>query len=71
MADRRAFAAAVWDLVRRIPEGRATTYGQLAEAYYGVAKALVPGTGFGTTALGTTETNLTVTLNEKLRVGAQ
>ncbi len=32
------FAAAVWALVRQVPPGRATTYGQLAEAYYGVAK---------------------------------
>lgn len=34
----QGFAAAVWALVRRIPAGRATTYGQLAEAWYGVAK---------------------------------
>jgi hypothetical protein len=25
------FAAAVWEMVRQVPEGRATTYGQLAE----------------------------------------
>jgi methylated-DNA-protein-cysteine methyltransferase related protein len=31
-------AEAVWALVRRVPAGRATTYGQLAEAHYGVAK---------------------------------
>ena len=31
-------AEAVWALVRQVPAGRATTYGQLAEAYYGVAK---------------------------------
>jgi methylated-DNA-protein-cysteine methyltransferase related protein len=27
---------AVWALTRQVPAGRATTYGQLAEAYYGV-----------------------------------
>jgi methylated-DNA-protein-cysteine methyltransferase related protein len=32
------FSEAVWALVRRVPAGRATTYGQLAEAYYGVVK---------------------------------
>jgi len=32
------FAATIWALVRRVPAGRATTYGQLAEAWYGVAK---------------------------------
>ncbi len=31
------FTAAVWALARRVPEGRATTFGTLAEAYYGVA----------------------------------
>jgi methylated-DNA-protein-cysteine methyltransferase related protein len=31
------FLEAVWALARRIPAGRATTYGQLAEAYHGVA----------------------------------
>jgi methylated-DNA-protein-cysteine methyltransferase related protein len=31
-------AEAVWALARRVPAGRATTYGQLAEAHYGVAK---------------------------------
>lgn len=31
------FTAAVWALARRVPEGRATTYGTLAEAYHGVA----------------------------------
>jgi methylated-DNA-protein-cysteine methyltransferase related protein len=30
------FNAAVWALARRVPPGRATTYGLLAEAYYGV-----------------------------------
>jgi methylated-DNA-protein-cysteine methyltransferase-like protein len=29
------FTAAVWALARRVPAGRATTYGTLAEAYYG------------------------------------
>jgi methylated-DNA-protein-cysteine methyltransferase related protein len=38
VADQRGFAAAVWDLVRRIPAGRVTTYGQLAEAVNGVAR---------------------------------
>jgi alkylated DNA nucleotide flippase Atl1 len=33
-----AFAEAVWDLVRAVPPGRVTTYGELAEAYYGVRK---------------------------------
>jgi methylated-DNA-protein-cysteine methyltransferase related protein len=33
------FTAAVWALARRVPAGRATTYGTLAEAYYGVAGA--------------------------------
>jgi alkylated DNA nucleotide flippase Atl1 len=33
-----AFAEAVWALARAVPPGRATTYGQLAEAHYGVAK---------------------------------
>ncbi|HEV8650505.1 MAG TPA: MGMT family protein [Actinomycetes bacterium] len=32
------FDEAVWELVRRVPPGRATTYGQVAEAYYGVRK---------------------------------
>ena len=31
------FMAAVWALARRVPAGRATTYGTLAEAHYGVA----------------------------------
>jgi methylated-DNA-protein-cysteine methyltransferase related protein len=34
----QGFAPAVWAMVRRIPAGRATTYGQLAEAWYGVAR---------------------------------
>ena len=38
VAGRSEFAAAVWDLVRQIPLGRATTYGALAEAYYGFAR---------------------------------
>jgi methylated-DNA-protein-cysteine methyltransferase related protein len=33
-----AFAEAVWALVRAVPPGRATTYGQLAEAHYGVTR---------------------------------
>jgi alkylated DNA nucleotide flippase Atl1 len=32
------FARAIWDFVRQVPEGRATTYGALAEAYFGVAR---------------------------------
>jgi methylated-DNA-protein-cysteine methyltransferase-like protein len=32
------FSAAVWALARRVPPGRATTYGMLAEAHYGVVK---------------------------------
>ena len=32
------FMAAVWALARRVPPGRATTYGTLAEAHYGVVK---------------------------------
>jgi alkylated DNA nucleotide flippase Atl1 len=31
------FMAAVWALARRVPAGRATTYGTLAEAHYGAA----------------------------------
>ena len=38
MAASGGFMAAVWALARRVPAGRATTYGQLAEAYYGVTK---------------------------------
>ena len=32
------YAEAVWDLVRAVPPGRVTTYGDIAEAYYGVRK---------------------------------
>jgi alkylated DNA nucleotide flippase Atl1 len=32
------FAEAVWSMVRRIPAGRVTTYGELAEAYYGIRR---------------------------------
>ena len=38
MAAASGFTAAVWALARQVPAGRATTYGQLAEAYYGVAR---------------------------------
>jgi alkylated DNA nucleotide flippase Atl1 len=38
VAGRSEFAVAIWDLVRQIPMGRATTYGALAEAYYGFAR---------------------------------
>jgi methylated-DNA-protein-cysteine methyltransferase related protein len=33
-----AFAEAVWALVRQVPPGRATTYGELAEAYFGIRR---------------------------------
>jgi alkylated DNA nucleotide flippase Atl1 len=33
-----SFNEAVWALVRMVPSGRATTYGDIAEAYYGVRK---------------------------------
>jgi alkylated DNA nucleotide flippase Atl1 len=33
-----AFAEAVWELVRGVPPGRVTTYGELAEAHYGMRK---------------------------------
>jgi methylated-DNA-protein-cysteine methyltransferase related protein len=32
------FAEAVWALVRQVPPGRATTYGELAEAHFGVRR---------------------------------
>jgi methylated-DNA-protein-cysteine methyltransferase related protein len=32
------FLEAIWALARRVPPGRATTYGQLAEAHYGLAR---------------------------------
>jgi alkylated DNA nucleotide flippase Atl1 len=32
------FREAVWALVRTVPPGRVTTYGEIAEAYYGVRK---------------------------------
>ena len=32
------FRAAVWALARRVPPGRATTYGLLAEAHYGAQR---------------------------------
>ena len=38
MATASGFMAAVWALARRVPAGRATTYGALAEAHYGVAR---------------------------------
>jgi methylated-DNA-protein-cysteine methyltransferase related protein len=37
MAAPGGFTAAVWALARRIPPGRATTYGLLANAYFGAA----------------------------------
>jgi methylated-DNA-protein-cysteine methyltransferase-like protein len=36
------FSAAVWALARRVPAGRATTYGLLAEAYYEAARGGPP-----------------------------
>ena len=33
-----AFAEAIWGLVRQVPPGQATTYGELAEAYFGVRR---------------------------------
>jgi alkylated DNA nucleotide flippase Atl1 len=33
-----AFAEAVWAMVRQVPAGQATTYGDLAEAYFGVRR---------------------------------
>lgn len=33
-----AFAEGVWALVRTVPTGRVTTYGDVAEAYFGVRK---------------------------------
>jgi methylated-DNA-protein-cysteine methyltransferase related protein len=38
MAADSGFSAAVWALARRVPPGRATTYGTLAEAHYGAAR---------------------------------
>jgi alkylated DNA nucleotide flippase Atl1 len=32
------FLESIWALARRVPAGRATTYGQLAEAHYGVRR---------------------------------
>jgi len=37
MAAAGGFMAEVWALARRVPPGRATTYGLLAEAYHGTA----------------------------------
>ena len=37
MATDSGFMAAVWALARRVPAGRATTYGALAEAHYATA----------------------------------
>ena len=36
--DAGGFTARVWALARQVPAGRATTYGTLAEAHFGVAK---------------------------------
>jgi methylated-DNA-protein-cysteine methyltransferase related protein len=36
--DAGGFTASVWALARRVPAGRATTYGTLAEAHYGVTR---------------------------------
>jgi methylated-DNA-protein-cysteine methyltransferase related protein len=45
------FSAAVWALARRVPPGRATTYGLLAEAHYGAA-GVVPRSTRGARAVG-------------------
>ena len=45
------FTAAVWALARRVPAGRATTYGTLADAYYGVAGG-VPRSTMGARGVG-------------------
>ena len=45
------FTAAVWALARRVPAGRATTYGTLAEAYYAVAGG-VPRSTMGARGVG-------------------
>ena len=36
------FMAAVWALARRVPAGRATTYGTLADAHYGAVRGGPP-----------------------------
>jgi methylated-DNA-protein-cysteine methyltransferase related protein len=38
MGSERGFAEAIWALARTVPPGRATTYGDLAEAHFGVRK---------------------------------
>ena len=45
MAAAGGFMAAVWALARRVPPGRATTYGLLAEAYYGGSSRGARGVG--------------------------
>ena len=45
MAAAGGFMAAVWVLARRVPAGRATTYGTLAEAHYGVGARGARGVG--------------------------
>jgi methylated-DNA-protein-cysteine methyltransferase related protein len=53
MAAGGGFMAAVWALARRVPAGRATTYGTLAEAYYGEAAAgVVPRPARGARGVG-------------------
>jgi methylated-DNA-protein-cysteine methyltransferase related protein len=38
MGSEHGFAEAIWALARTVPPGRATTYGDLAEAHFGVRK---------------------------------
>ena len=45
MAAGGGFMAAVWALARRVPAGRATTYGTLAEAHYGAGARGARGVG--------------------------
>ena len=45
------FSQAVWALVRRVPAGRATTYGTIAEAHHGVA-GVVPRSTRGARGVG-------------------
>jgi methylated-DNA-protein-cysteine methyltransferase related protein len=51
MAAAGGFMAAIWALARRVPPGRATTYGQLAEAHFGVT-GVVPRSIRGARAVG-------------------
>ncbi len=46
------FTAAVWALARRVPAGRATTYGTLADAHYGRWPGGSPGRARGARGVG-------------------